>query len=297
MNHNPSPATDSISRRQALKTVAISALALPLLGTNAFAAEAAGPAIAPAKEKLRLGVASYSTRMMSVDDTLSTLKVLRITNCGLFKTHLPWESATPEEARAIADKFHAAGIALTGSGVINLPNSEAELRKAFENAKAAQLATMVCKPTPDAFPLLEKFVKEYDQRLAIHNHGPEDKLYPSPYDAWKAVQSLDSRIGLCIDVGHAMRANADPAEAIRKCASRLYDLHMKDSNAVPGTIKDIPAEVGAGRMDIKSILTALLAIKYSGVVSFEYEKVSANPVTGLAESVGYVRGMLAAMNA
>jgi sugar phosphate isomerase/epimerase len=161
--------------------------------------------------------------------------------------------------------------------------------------RAAQMSTMVCKPQIEALPLVEKFVKEYDQKIAIHNHGPEDKIFPTPKSAFDAVKSLDSRIGLCIDIGHTARAGDDPAETIRQYAARVYDLHLKDSIAVAGAMKDIPTEVGAGRLDIRGVLTALKKIKYTGVVAFEYEKVAANPVTGLAESVGYVRGMLAAL--
>lgn len=286
----------TFSRREALKTAALGALALPLLNVRSLAAEPAAPAAAPAKERLRLGVATYSTRTLSLDDTITACKALRITNAGVFRAHLPWETATPAEARAVADKFRAAGIAITGTGVVNLPNDEAACRKAFENAKVASLATMVCKPDLVALPLIEKLAKEYDQKLAIHNHGPEDKLYPGPADVWKAVSSLDAHIGLCIDVGHTMRTGVDPAAAVKQYAARVYDLHLKDSLAGVGAMKDIPTEVGTGTMDIRGILRALIEIKYTGVVAFEYEKVAANPVTGLAESVGYVRGMLASMS-
>lgn len=285
----------SITRRHVLKTAALSVLAAPFLGrTPIHAAEAPVKNSDGREHGLRLGVASYSTRMLSLDETIATLGVLRISNAGLYKAHCNWETATTDECRAVAEKLKAAGIALTGSGVVNLPNDEAKVRKAFENVRAAGMATMVCKPELAALPLVEKFVKEFDQRLAIHNHGPEDKFYPSPADVWKAVQPFDARIGLCLDVGHAMRAGADPAASIRQYAARLYDVHLKDSLAISGAIQDIPVEIGAGRIDTRGILRALLEIKYSGVVAFEYEKVGGNPVTGLAESIGYVRGMLAA---
>jgi sugar phosphate isomerase/epimerase len=195
----------------------------------------------------------------------------------------------------VGEKLKAAGLALTGSGVINLPNDEAKCRKAFENVKAAGMQSMVCKPDLAALPLVEKLVKEFDQKLAIHNHGPEDKVYPTPEVAWNAIKSLDARIGLCIDVGHTARFGDDAAASIKKYAARLYDVHMKDSIAVPGAMKDVPVEVGAGRLDVRGMLRALLDINYKGVVAFEYEKTAGNPVTGLAESVGYVRGMLAGM--
>jgi inosose dehydratase len=300
------------TRREILKAAALGAVTLPLFGSAAGAAEkkskgrdAGGEKAAPAAEPLsspspdgrehglRLGVATYSLRTVTADEAIATLKVLRIVNAGVFRNHIPW-GGTVDEVRAAAAKFQAAGLAITGSGVIQLPNDEAELRKAFENAKAAGLQTMVCKPAKVALPLVEKFAREYDQKLAIHNHGPEDKDYPTSKEAWDVIRSLDSRIGLCVDVGHTARTGEDPAVHIRRYASRVYDIHMKDSVAIVGAQRDVPVEVGAGRLDIPGMLKALLDIKYNGVVSFEYEKVAGNPVTGLAESVGYVRGILAA---
>ena len=291
-----------LTRREALRTAALGAFALPFLNARSFAAEktASAPAapapVAPAKpEALRLGVASYSLRNLTLDEAIATVQTLRISNIALFRLHCNWETASVDECRAVGAKLKAAGLTLTGSGVVNLPNDEAKCRKAFENVKAAGMASMVCKPDLDALPLVEKLVKEFDQKLAIHNHGPEDKVYPTPEVIWNAVKSLDARIGLCIDVGHTARFGDDAITAIKKYSARLYDVHMKDSIAVPGAMKDVPIEVGAGRLDVRGMLRALLDINYKGVVAFEYEKVAANPVTGLAESVGYVRGMLAAL--
>ena len=290
------PHPKNFTRREALKTAALGALALPFLGGSSGCATAPVTPFAPdAEHGLRLGVAGSTFRDMSVADSLTALKVLRISNACIYKKHLDWETATPDESRAVAEKYRAAGIAVVGTGVVNFSNDEAKSRRAFENARAAKLGLIVCKPDRDALPLVEKLAKEYDQKMAIHNHGPEDKIYPSPADTFNAVKNLDARIGMCIDIGHAMRAKADPVATIRQYASRLYDLHLKDSVAVPGAEKDIPVEVGAGHLDIRGVLRALLDINYRGVVEFEYEKVAANPVTGLAESVGYVRGLLAAM--
>lgn len=287
----------SLTRREALRTAALGALSLPLLGSIGRAAAAAGtPVTAVRPEKLRLGVASYSLRNMSLDDAIATVKTLRISNIALFKNHCAWETASVDECRAVGEKLKAAGLTLTGSGVVNLTTDEAKCRKAFENVKAAGMLTMVCKPEIAALPLVEKLAKEFDQKLAIHNHGPEDKVYPTPQVAWDAIKSLDARIGLCIDVGHTARFGDDVVASIKKYSARLYDVHMKDSVAIAGAMKDVPVEVGSGRLDIRAMLAALVAVNYKGVVAFEYEKVAGNPVTGLAESVGYVRGMLAGMS-
>ena len=281
--------TTPLSRREALKTAVVGALALPFLSSRATAAAPS------AASSLRLGVASYSLRNLQLDEAIATVKSLRIPNIALFRAHCNWEGASVDECRAVGEKLKAAGLALSGSGVVNLPNDEAKCRKAFENVRAAGMATMVCKPDLAALPLVEKLAKEFDQKLAIHNHGPEDKVYPTPEVIWNAVKNLDARVGLCIDVGHTARFGDDATTALKKYAARLYDVHLKDSVAVPGAMKDVPAEVGAGRLDIPGMLRALVEIKYKGVVAFEYEKVAGNPVVGLAESVGYVRGVLAAM--
>ncbi|MBI5689732.1 MAG: sugar phosphate isomerase/epimerase [Verrucomicrobia bacterium] len=297
----PSP-----TRRDLLKTAALGVLTLPLAASlraaekkKAAPEAAALPTYASFPEGrengLRLGVASYSLRNLPLDEFIATVKVMRISNVALFRLHCNWETAPADECRGVGGKLQAAGLRLTGSGVVNLPNDEAKCRRAFENVKAAGMATMVCKPDREALPLVAKLAREFDQKLAIHNHGPEDKVYPTPGVAYEAIKSLDSRVGLCIDVGHSVRGGEDAVTAIRKYASRVYDLHMKDSVAVPGAMKDIPIEVGAGRLDIRGVLRALLEIKYDGVVSFEYEKIAGNPVTGLAESIGYVRGVLAAL--
>ena len=150
-------------------------------------------------------------------------------------------------------------------------------------------------PDADAVQRTERFVREYDIRLAFHNHGPEDAIFPSPLDVWRAVQSYDARLGLCIDVGHAYRAGTDPAAAIRRCRARLYDVHLKDTLAGPGAKKDVPVLLGRGRLDIVGILAALLAIKYPYQVGLEHELDTPDPIPGIAQSFGYLRGAVAAL--
>jgi sugar phosphate isomerase/epimerase len=251
-----------------------------------------GVARAENKTSLKLGVASYSLANKTPAEAIAILKKLEIKYVSLYRTHCPW-NGTPEQCRDAAKVFTDAGLTVTGSGVIELPNDEAKVQSAFANAHAAGLPMMVCKPAPEALPLVEKYVKQYDMRLGIHNHGPEDKVYPSPYIAWEAIQPYDQRIGLCIDVGHAARSGVDPAEAIRKCHTRLYDIHLKDSKAPAGAKKDVAVAVGKGRLDIAGILRALQEVGYAHIVAFEYEKRGDDQIAGLSESVAYVRNLLA----
>lgn len=287
-----------MTRREALKVVTGAAIALPFLplrGASATQPPDAAKAASGWEHGLRLGMTTYSTRTLSLDDSIAVVKLLRLSNAAVFRVHCNWETASAGDCLAVVEKFRAAGIALTGTGVVNLPNDEAKCRKAFENMRVAGIPTMVCKPEPVALPLVSRLAKEYDQKLAIHNHGPEDKTYPSADDVWKAISPIDARVGLCLDVGHAMRAGDDPVAVIRKYAARLYDVHLKDSISRPGDLDFGGIEAGAGRLDLPGILKALRDIKYAGVVTYEFDKVVANPVPGLAESFGYVRGVLAVM--
>jgi sugar phosphate isomerase/epimerase len=126
--------------------------------------------------------------------------------------------------------------------------------------------------------------------FAIHNHGPEDKNFPSPPATYEKIKMLDPRIGLGIDIGHAKRSGLDPAECLMKCKSRLLDIHIKDIRTVTQAID--PVEVGRGILDIPGILKTILKIKFTGIVSLEYEKDGKDPFPGVAESIGYIRGIL-----
>ena len=238
---------------------------------------------------LKVGVATYTLSRLPTDAALAILQKLALPYCSLKDAHLP-RKAAPDELRAIVTRFRAAGIAPLSCGNVSIKNDEADARSAFEYVKNAGIPTMVCAPPVDALPLLDRLVKEYDVKLAIHNHGPEDKQFPTPYDVFKRVQKLDPRIGLCVDVGHCARGGADPVRAILDCKDRVFDVHLKDIATLDPKGKAI--EVGRGVLDIPGILRALRKIKFQGHVGFEYEKDMADPALGLAESVGYVRGVL-----
>ncbi len=243
---------------------------------------------------LKVGVATYSLRELPIEDAIQGIKRVGLSYASIknVKNHIDLTHSSDERKRR-AQMFRDAGITLLSVGNVTMRSGEEDTRKAFEFAREVGVSTIVCAPDHDTIPLLDKLVKEYDIRLAIHNHGPEDKFFPSPYDIMRAIEKFDKRIGLCIDVGHTARAGVDPAESILKCKDRLYDVHLKDISAMGN--KNTPIESGRGILDSKSILTALLKIRYQDHVGFEYEKDSKDPMPGLAETVGYTKGLLAGM--
>ncbi len=286
----------NLTRRDLMKSAALAASVLPLTrldaaanSINLFATAAPGDVW----RGLKVGVASYTLRKMPLDQAIKAIQRVGLKYVSIKDAHCPLKSST-EERKAVAEKFKAGGITPLSCGNVSMTADEANIRQAFEYARDLGLPAIVCSPDPGSMPILDRMVKEFNIKLAIHNHGPEDKKFPSPYDVWKAVEKYDSRIGLCIDVGHTARAKVDPAEAILKCRARLYDLHFKDiASTEPngGTV-----EAGRGVLDLKGILQAILKIKYEHLVSFEYEKDSDDPLPGLAETVGYTKGLLATIN-
>lgn len=284
--------TNILDRRRFLISGSLSAAALSMapsvsLSASAQAHEVKAPAI-------KLGVASYTFRKFSRAQLIGFMKQLRLNalNAKDVKDHLPMDPA--EESAALAD-YAAAGIQLHAAGTLYLSKDEDEdIRSKFEYCKRAHIPVMVAgDPTPDNLPRVEKFVKEYDVRVAIHNHGPEDKLWHSPFDVLKAVSKMDPRIGCCIDVGHTVRAGADVIEAIQAAGPRLFNMHMKDLTDFHE--KESQVAVGDGIMPVRKIFETLIAMRYQGFVDLEYEVHEDDPMPGVISSFAYMRGVLAGM--
>jgi sugar phosphate isomerase/epimerase len=164
------------------------------------------------------------------------------------------------------------------------------VNRAFHYAGAAGMRTIIGVPDPSMLRMVDVKTKETGIRVAIHNHGPEDATFPTPASVIEKIKTLNPLVGLCIDVGHARRAGEDPAAAIQKYRDRLLDVHLKDIDSAEK--EGTTVEMGRGVLDIPGILKALLKVRFAGVASFEFEKDENDPLPGVAESVGYTRGIL-----
>ena len=241
---------------------------------------------------VKLGVASYSLRNFDPAHVIDAMKQLRTPYLNLKDTHLPMTPA--DQVKAKADAYRAAGMTLTAAGTIYFNKDEDDdVRAKFKYVKAAGISLIVGAPTHATLARVEKFAKEYNVRVAIHNHGPEDKEWPSPLDVLAAVKGMDPRMGCCIDVGHTMRTGTDVVQAIRKAGPRLFDMHMKDL-ANPSA-KESQVAVGEGVMPVRAIFQQLIAMKYAGYVDLEYEIKADDPLPGMVESFAYMRGVLSGM--
>jgi inosose dehydratase len=243
------------------------------------------------KYPFKLGLASYSLRKFDLDKTLEMTKRVSLDYICLKSMHLPLES-TPEQIDQAVAKVKAAGLLLYACGVVGMKNSQ-EVDQAFNYAKRAGMSTIVAAPAPEVLSLLDKKVKQFGIQIAIHNHGPGDKVWPTPQSIYDKVKDLDRRIGLCMDIGHTLRIGADPIASAERYADRLCDVHIKDVTAP--TPKGATLQCGRGAIDLVRFLRTLKKINYQGILSFEYEADGDDPLPGLAESVGYIRGVMASL--
>ena len=283
---------NTFSRRNFVQSGALIAAASVTQGAIPLLAQ---PTPASGKPSpIHLGLASYTFRNFTREQMIGDMKQLNVNalNAKDVKDHLPMNPE--EEAKAVAD-YTAAGIKLHAAGTIYFPKDEDDdIRSKFEYCKRAGISVIVAgDPAPETLPRIEKFVKEYDIRVAIHNHGPEDKLWHSPLDVLKGVQKYDSRIGCCIDIGHTVRAGTDVVKAIHEVGPRLYNMHAKDLTSF--TSKESQVSVGEGILPIREIFEALIAINYKGFVDLEYEVHADDPMPGAMASFAYMRGVLAGM--
>lgn len=274
-----------IKRKEFLRTLGCSAAAAVVGGVWPVAAKPV-----PA-ESLTLRLASYTFRKFSLEETIGFAQRVGLKRIALKSMHLPLD-ASPGQIKDAVSKVKAAGLELYGAGVIYMKTKE-EVDQAFGYARHAGLQVIIGVPNHELLPYTEQKVKESNIRLAIHNHGPGDDLYSSVNDIHDKIKNLDNRIGICIDIGHVVRIKEDPAAMVLKYKDRIYDCHLKDEDKAEAEGK--PVEAGRGVIDLPAFLKAMKQINYSGTLAFEYEKDGDDPLPGLAESVGYVRGVMDVM--
>jgi sugar phosphate isomerase/epimerase len=220
------------------------------------------------------------------------IKELNVRYASVKEYHLPYND-TPEQLARGRKRFQDAGIEIVAGGVIYLTkDDDADIRRYFDYAKACGMPMMAIGPTAETMPRIERFVKEYNIKVAIHNHGPEDKHFPTPQSALRVVKDMDARCGICIDAGHAARAGADVVESIREAGARLFDMHIKDLRAID---KGSGCAVGEGVLPITAMFKELKRMNYAGTVSLEYEIEEDNPFTGMKASFAYMRGVLSGL--
>ncbi len=241
-----------------------------------------------AGEPFKVGMAGYTFVRFDLDKTLETLEKLNVHYLCIKDFHLPLNS-TEQQIAGFHAKLKAKGVTGYAVGPIYM-KTEQEVDNAFAYAKRVGVRLIVGIPTHELLPYVNKKVKEYDFHYAIHLHGPDIKLFPDADDVWENVKNLDPRIGMCLDIGHDTRNGKDPVADLKKYHSRVFDMHIKDVTGANKAGHGI--EIGRGIIDFPAFVKMLREVNYTGVCSLEYEKDMDNPFLGIAESIGYLRGVI-----
>ncbi len=278
----------TLTRRSVLKSAALTAACSAIRPMFSFAQAPAGN-----DDKqfhgLRVGACSYSLRAFALAEALQDIKRLGVHYVSLKDVHLPL-SSTPDQRKQVKQQAEDLGLTITSCGVIYLKDDEASMHQAFDYVRDLGALVAVIGVTHEQLATLDKVIRDYDLKAAIHNHGPNDKRFPSPLQVYDAIKGLDKRIGVCMDIGHTFRMHEDIVDDIKRTFDRLYSMHFKDLESDHVDAKGVP--VGTGVMPIIGILRELVRSNYKGEVQLEYEVEAKDPVPGMAESFGYMRGVL-----
>ena len=275
------------TRRDFLKVSGLGIAGAATLKGQAYS-ELAKPPLSGHEVPFELGIASYTFRKFSLEETLKMTKRLNIKNIAFKSFHLELDSSD-EHIKEVVKKVNDYGINLYGGGVIYMKSEEA-VDQAFEYAKKAGMKVIIGVPSHELLDLVDRKVKKYDIKMAIHNHGPGDKVYPTAESIYSKIEPLDPRIGICLDIGHTKRVGEEPVNDVERFFDRILDLHLKDVSEPNADGHNV--EIGHGCINIPALLKTLTDKNYKGIASFEFEKDPEDPLAGLAESVGYIRGAL-----
>jgi inosose dehydratase len=277
------------SRRQFFKKAGTGLLALGVCSSfRSSKTELQMPEISGRNEDLfKFGIAGWTFVKFKLEPALEMMEKVDMHYLCIKNFHLPYDS-TPEQITAFHDKLKAKGVTGYAVGPISI-KSEAEADQAFEYCKHVGVNLLIGVPEHRLLPYIDKKVKEYGFHFAIHNHGYGDELYPTIESIYLKVADLDPRIGICHDIGYSMLMEVDPAAATLKYGDRIFDIHIKDVTKASAEGKD--CELGRGIIDFAAFIKALRTIKYKGMCSLEFEKDDTDPLVGIAECVGYFKGV------
>ena len=246
-------------------------------------------------EGFNVGLQIYSLRGFSVDDALLKCHDMDVSHIEFYPGMFSPDS-TPEQIAALKEKLEGYGQVITAHGVNRLTKDHEKNKKLFAFAKAAGIRNLSADPDPDSFESLDSLVKEYDIRVAIHNHGPKHR-YNKVVDTLQAIEGHDERIGACADLGHYIRSGEKPEDVIRALKGRLYGVHLKDFAEMQDKTHGVI--LGKGHMNVEQVFVALREVKFpaDGALSLEYEENPKDPIADIKECLEVARTVVKAVSA
>ena len=219
----------------------------------------------------QFGLQTWTCRNMTFDQVVDFAVKHGIKQIQFIAAHLDPNGPREEALRkkAILDQK---GLVAYTFGVNRTSTDKKANRKLFEFAKLMGMKLIIVEPRDMAeWDNLEELVKEYDIKLAIHNHG-RGTVYGDPATVRKVLAERDRRIGVCLDIGHVVGAGFDAAEMFRGYGDRVYDMHFKDKTVQTdpnGKRTPVDTEIGKGDTDYRALFAEMKKSKWAGVLAIE----------------------------
>jgi inosose dehydratase len=270
-----------VARRAFLKNTVATAAGLALVSRFAPIAKAAQ------LSGFNVGIQSYSLRGFPVDEAIMICHDLGI-NAVEFYSGMFNPASTPAQISEMKDKLEGLGLTISAHGVNRFTKDHEKNKALFQFAKAAGIKNLTADPDPDSFESLDSLCKEYDVRIAIHNHAPSHR-YNKVVDTLRAIEKHDERIGACADLGHYIRSGEKPEDVIRALKGRLYGIHLKDFADMKDKTKGVI--LGKGHMNVDATFAALVDVNFpeDGAISLEYEENPKDPINEIKECLEVAR--------
>lgn len=251
-----------------------------LLSTAAIAQESG--------DKFKIGMAGFTFVKFDLETTLETMDKVDVRYLCIKNFHLPFDASDADIA-AFKAKLAEKNIIGYAVGPIYM-KTEQEVDDAFDYANRVGVKLIVGVPNVELLPYVSEMCAKHDIYYAIHLHGPDIEIYPNATWTWEHIKDLDKHMGICLDIGHDLRDNQDPVADLKKYQSRIFDIHLKDVTDNSKAGRGI--EVGRGKIDFPAFVKMLRKVGYDGVCSLEYEKDMQDPFLGIAESIGFFKGVV-----
>jgi len=273
----------------------------------------------------QLGTQAYSFRMFTLEEALDKADSIGIKYVegfpgqkigagieGGLDYHMP-----AAKRDSVLQLLKKKGISMVSYGVVT-PQNEEDWKQLFEFLKGMGLKQFATEPEPAFIPLVSKLADQYKINVAFHNH-PRPSRYWSPDTLIKYTAGYSKRLGSCADIGHWVRSGLDPIQMLKQLQGRIFELHMKDLNEKPsaeyaayvsrpivprgeeaqGATRPSPpagphdVPWGTGISNIKGVLTELKRQGFKGPMFAEYEYNWYTNAPEIAESIKYVREVVA----
>lgn len=207
---------------------------------------------------------------MDFDGVVEFARRHAITNLQVIAKHID-PSEPMDEIRRKKAILDEAGLRAYTFGVAGTSLDKEENRRLFEFAKFMGIDLIIVEPNDfKILDNLEELAREYNIRVAIHNHGIRT-LYGNPAVVRALLKHRDRRLGVCMDAGWITSTGMNPLRVFRDYEGRVFDIHLKDKRVEKTQGDDVAFDthIGEGQGRLDALLTELRETNWPGVLAIE----------------------------